>query len=285
MNEQGVVFRSGQKQLVAIEHLPAPVASESTTRQGVVLVVGGPQTRVGSHRLFVSLARELSKQGIAVFRFDYSGAGDSEGELTEFTAIQTDIDAAINCFIERNPQLTKLCLWGLCDAASAILLYLQAGTHLQRNVINSLVLVNPWVRQEHTQAKTYLRSYYIKRLLSKDFWLKLFSGKIAAKLAFSEIQDFNKQANKTNNDHAKDNFVAKMLEGLQRFTGQSHILLSGDDLTADEFSLLVKTNKHWRQLMAQDNIYSSIISKADHTFSQQQAKNKLIELTSKALVE
>eukprot|EP00487_Bulimina_marginata_P004583 TRINITY_DN21221_c0_g1_i1.p1 TRINITY_DN21221_c0_g1~~TRINITY_DN21221_c0_g1_i1.p1 ORF type:complete len:104 (-),score=8.73 TRINITY_DN21221_c0_g1_i1:127-438(-) len=60
-------FRSGQKQLVAIEHLPVPVANESAAKQGVVIVVGGPQTRVGSHRLFVSLARELSKQGIAVF--------------------------------------------------------------------------------------------------------------------------------------------------------------------------------------------------------------------------
>ncbi len=285
MNEQGVVFRSGQKQLVAIEHLSEPVANESAAKQGVVLVVGGPQTRVGSHRLFVSLARELSKQGIAVFRFDYSGAGDSEGELTEFTAIQTDIDAAINCFIERNPQLTKLCLWGLCDAASAILLYLQAGTHLQRNVINSLVLVNPWVRQEHTQAKTYLRSYYVKRLLSKEFWTKFLSGKVATKTAFTEIQDFKKQSRITEEVKTKANFVLEMFQGLKGFSGQCHILLSGNDLTADEFSLLVKTNKHWRILMAQDNIYSSIISKADHTFSQQSAKNKLIELTSKALVE
>ena len=285
MHENGVVFTSGQKQLVAIEHLSAANSSETNNKQGVVLVVGGPQTRVGSHRLFVSLARELSKQGIAVFRFDYSGAGDSEGGLTEFTAIQADIDAAINCFVERNPRLSKLCLWGLCDAASAILLYLQAGTHLQRNVINSLVLVNPWVRQEQTQAKAYLRSYYIKRLLRKDFWLKLLSGKVAAKLAFSEIKDFNKQANKANTGDATDNFVLKMLQGLQRFPGQSTILLSGNDLTADEFSLLVKTNKHWRQLMAQDTIHSSIISQADHTFSQQLARNKLIELTSKALVK
>jgi exosortase A-associated hydrolase 1 len=285
MNEQGVVFSSQGKQLIGIEHLPTNKSSNTFNTKGLVLVVGGPQTRVGSHRLFVHLARALAERGVTVFRFDYSGAGDSAGELTEFTAIQADIAAALTCFKLRNPNITEFNLWGLCDAASAILLYLQANTKSLPKDINKLVLINPWVRQEYTQAKVYLRSYYLKRLMSKDFWQKLLLGKVATKTAYTELQSFSKQGRNKNTVNTKENFVFQMLQGLRAFSGRCHILLSGNDLTADEFKVLVKSNKHWRQLMAQDNMSLKVIAKADHTFSQQADKHDLIALTIKALVE
>lgn len=167
MSEQGVIFTSNDKQLVAIEHLPEPV-HQGQSKKGVIIVVGGPKTRVGSHRLFVYLARALAKKGITVFRFDYNGAGDSEGAISIFTDIQNDIDSAIQTFQQRHSDITELALWGLCDAASAILLYLNERPKQAK--IKQVFLVNPWVRQTQTQAKTYLCSYYIKRFLSKHFW-------------------------------------------------------------------------------------------------------------------
>ena len=38
---------------------------------GVVIIVGGPQYRAGSHRQFTLLARHLAARGFAVLRFDY----------------------------------------------------------------------------------------------------------------------------------------------------------------------------------------------------------------------
>jgi len=280
MTEQVVTFHSREKQLIAIEHVGE---SNSVSHRGVIIVVGGPQTRVGSHRLFVHLARALAAKGVSVFRFDYTGAGDSEGNVTGFTNIQADIDAAINCFSKRNIEITELSLWGLCDAASAILLYLHQYPE-QKKVISNLVLVNPWVRQTHTEAKTYLRSYYVRRFFSKSFWLKLFSGNVKTKTAFSEIQDFRRQSQENESTHTADNFVSHMHAGLSDFIGQSSILLSGNDLTAGEFKLLAKSNKNWRALMAQDNISQQIIEQADHTFSQRDKHQQLIELTCKALV-
>lgn len=285
MSEQAVIFRSEDRQLVAIEHIPASQSTDSCHAQGLIIVVGGPQTRVGSHRLFVDLARALAKQGITVFRFDYSGAGDSEGELTDFTAIQADIAAALTCFKLRHPHITEFGFWGLCDAASAILLYLHQNNNCLLDYINKLVLINPWVRQEHTQAKAYLRSYYVKRLISKDFWKKLLAGKVAMNTAFTELKEFNKQGRNVGALNTKENFVVQMLQGLRSFSGGCHIFLSGNDLTADEFSLLIKSNKHWRQQMALDNINLEVIPKADHTFSQLSKKQQLIALTLKALAE
>lgn len=281
MIEQGVIFNSNGKQLVAIEHLPETTQQEQI-KKGVVIVVGGPQTRVGSHRLFVHLARALAQQGIIVFRFDYGGAGDSEGNISTFTEIQDDIDAAIQAFQQRHSDITELTLWGLCDAASAILLYF--NDFPQPANIKHLFLVNPWVRQTQTEAKAYLRSYYIKRFFSKSFWQKFLSGKVKAKSAFTDIQDFHQQSLESNDISTPGNFVTKMRQGLSQFSGKCDLLLSGDDLTADEFKFLVKSNKQWREVMARDTINLKIINQADHTFSQQNTKQQLITLVCKALV-
>lgn len=280
MKEQGVIFNSNGQQLIAIEHLPLST-TEGVNKKGVIIVVGGPQTRVGSHRLFVQLARALAKQGVVVFRFDYSGAGDSEGKVSAFTDIQADIDAAINTFEQRHPDIIELSLWGLCDAASAILLYVnqysQRSQSSAQAKIKHLFLVNPWVRQAQTEAKAYLRSYYVKRLLSKSFWQKLLAGQIKAKSALTDIQDFHQQS-KTSDIDTNDSFVTHMLQGVSQFSGECTFVLSSNDLTADEFKLLINTNQQWRKVMASQTITVETIKNADHTFSQQHLKSQLIYL-------
>ncbi len=57
---------------------------ERPSDTGVVIVVGGPQTRVGSHRQFVLLSRALAAAGYPVLRFDVRGMGDSSGEQRDF---------------------------------------------------------------------------------------------------------------------------------------------------------------------------------------------------------
>ncbi|WP_019029189.1 hydrolase 1, exosortase A system-associated [Colwellia piezophila] len=284
MIEQGVIFNSHGKQLIAIEHLPstetAPVGREQR-KKALIIVVGGPQTRVGSHRLFVHLARALAKQGITVFRFDYTGAGDSEGELSSFTDIQNDIAAAIHIFAQRHEGITEWALWGLCDAASAILLYLNENP--QQDKIKQLFLVNPWVRQTHTQAQSYLRFYYIKRFFSKSFWQKFLTGKVATKTAFSELHGFYQQSKVGKGINKDDDFVKEMLFGLAGFTGQVDILLSGNDLTAAEFKLLVKSNNDWFEVTARETIKQKTISHADHTFSHSDKQNQLIKAVCLAL--
>ena len=57
----------------------APEDALVTGDLGVVIVVGGPQVRAGSHRQFVQLARHLAAQGLPTLRFDVRGMGDSSG--------------------------------------------------------------------------------------------------------------------------------------------------------------------------------------------------------------
>ena len=83
---------------------------EISCDRGVLIVVGGPQYRAGSHRQFVLLARRLAAQGHSVFRFDCRGMGDSGGAMRSFEAFSEDIGAAIDVFFSRCPSLRRCVL-------------------------------------------------------------------------------------------------------------------------------------------------------------------------------
>ena len=78
--------------MLGIVSLPAPDAPQQNT--GVVIVVGGAQYRVGSHRQFVQMARLLAAAGYPVLRFDFPGMGDSPGAPVAFEDSAPHIAAA-----------------------------------------------------------------------------------------------------------------------------------------------------------------------------------------------
>ncbi len=142
-HEQAISFECAGDRLTGVLHRPARAAA-----LGVVIVVGGPQYRIGAHRQYVLLARRLCAEGIPAFRFDTRGMGDSDGAFQGFEAIDQDIAAAIDAFQAAEAGLERVVLWGLCDGASAAAFY---GHQDPR--VAGLILVNPWVRSEATQAE------------------------------------------------------------------------------------------------------------------------------------
>src|SRR5688572_8417307 len=158
--EHAFTFSCENAALVGILH-----QTRMPAKRGILMVVGGPQYRVGSHRQFVLLARSLAANGIPVMRFDHRGIGDSDDPYLGFEALEHDLSAAIDAFRASHPSLKEIVLFGLCDAASAILLYAYRDPR-----IVGLVLLNPWVRTAESEARTYLRHYYGQRLLAPDFW-------------------------------------------------------------------------------------------------------------------
>ena len=138
-------FRCDGAQLWGI--LSRPVAGQTESSIGVLIVVGGPQYRVGSHRQFVLLARALARHGFPALRFDYRGMGDSEGNTRDFEGAGPDLLAALDALCTACPGLTRVVVWGLCDAASAALMFATAD---QR--VAGIVAVNPWARSAASLA-------------------------------------------------------------------------------------------------------------------------------------
>lgn len=254
--------------LLGITHVPPRPST-----LGVVIMVGGPQYRVGSHRQFVLLSRALASSGFATLRFDYRGMGDSGGEYRGFDHAASDLRAAIDAFYRRLPGLQGVVLWGLCDAASAAACYCAEDSR-----VRALVLANPWVRSEAGQARALLNHYYRRRFFDPQFWRKLASGRGKIFASLRELAGNVLRARQATAP-APSGLPARMLRGLVRSGRPTLFILSGNDLVATEFRALASGSPHWRALFASPQVRLEIREDADHTFSCAAWRDEVAELT------
>ncbi len=288
--ESPLIFECEGAQLLGVLH-----SGTLGAMRGVLIVVGGPQYRVGSHRQFVLLARDLAQAGIPVLRFDYRGMGDAEGEFAGFERIDADIAAAVDAFLTQVPGLRDVVIWGLCDAASAALFYAWRDPR-----IVGLVLLNPWLRTEAGQARAYLRHYYLVRLVNPDLWRKIGRGEFSLATALCSLVVLVGQVWRggRGSQPAAETATAvqtpepnqpplpeRMAEGLRRFKGRVLLILSGDDLTAAEFRDTVKASRRWRRLLAQPRVTIREYPAANHTFSRRDWRDQVAVWTRGGLQE
>ncbi len=148
-----------------------PAAGET----GLLLVTGGTQTRIGSHRMYERLAASLAQAGWPCFRYDRRGVGDSEGADPDFRDSGPDLAAAAAAFRREQPQLKRLIGFGLCDGAST--LALQGGPA----GLDGYILANPWFVEAEAgePAAAAIKSRYKDQLLSLEGWKRLLSGSIS----------------------------------------------------------------------------------------------------------
>lgn len=141
---------------------------------GLLMVTGGTQTRVGSHRMYERLAASLAASGHPCFRFDRRGVGDSEGEDPGFRGSTVDINAAA-CTFRTETKLRLMIGVGLCDGATALMLF---GREAK---LDGLILINPWLVEAESGAPppAAIRQHYRDRLASLDGWRRLFTGQVS----------------------------------------------------------------------------------------------------------
>ena len=259
VREDAVVLQCEGESLVGILHLP----EREPARVGVVVIVGGPQYRVGSHRQFVLMARSLAQSGYAVLRFDYRGMGDSDGEMRTFESVASDVRAAIDELLRRVPSLTGVALWGLCDAASVSLMYCTQDAR-----VKGVAIANPWVRSQAGQAQSYIKHYYGQRLLQRSFWAKALTGKLNITASLSDFLRKLWSSRAAGRSAAQGGtFIERMRYGLQKFSGPTLILMSERDLTAQEFRDLSAASVDWQKALRREGVTTIDLPGADHTFS------------------
>lgn len=278
VTERAVLFGCQQAALVGVLSLPVAAARDT----GVLIVVGGPQYRAGSHRQFVLLARALAAAGFPALRFDYRGMGDSEGALRSFEAVQEDLAAATDALLREQPGLRRVVLWGLCDGASAALMYWQATRDAR---IAGLALANPWVRSQASQARTQVRHYYTQRLRERAFWVKLLSGKVALSALSGLLRSLATMLRPTaagaGGPAAGDDrpYQARMAEAWAAFPGPLLLLTSGQDYTAKEFLDTAHGDAAWHGALERPGLTRHALAQADHTFSDPAASREAEALT------
>ncbi|TVO62875.1 MAG: hydrolase 1, exosortase A system-associated [Denitromonas halophila] len=269
-----IAFDCQGEQLVGIVHRP-----EAPRRQGVLAIVaGGPQYRGGCCRQLLVMARTFATDGTPVMRFDYRGMGDSEGVFKGFESTHADLLAAIEIFKHQVPELEEVILWGGCDAASASLI-----NAWRLPEVSGLILGNPWVHSEQTEARVAIKHHYSKRIYEWSFWRKVLTLQynplpVAGGMLKSLLR---KRAPAPASAGATDfdarPFQEKMREGLSHFKGRILLLMSGRSLLSKEFDELVASDTRWQTaLKAPADVARHDVAEADQAFSTIAARDEII---------
>lgn len=115
MNEQPIQFGSDAS-LIGIY---TPPANGAQARIACLIPNSGLIHRVGPHRFAVKLARQLAGAGVATFRFDLTGVGDSKsaaGPSNYRDQVQSDIGAAMD-ILQREHGIDRFVIAGICSGA------------------------------------------------------------------------------------------------------------------------------------------------------------------------
>lgn len=277
--EHALLFDCASQPTVGILSLPA--AQRPTL--GLLVIVGGPQYRIGSHRQFVLMARHVAAQGFAAMRFDCRGMGDSWDAQRSFEDIEDDIASAVGSFFREVPSLERVILWGLCDGASAACLYAPRDPR-----IGGLILVNPWVHTPAGASATMLKHYYLKRLVSRAFWLKLASGRVSASASMSALSDTLRQylgrrstgAKPADDTDSSTPLPQRMARRLRASGLPVAVALSEDDRVAREFEELAMPTPAWRAVLSKQLVGLEHVADADHTLANPASQARLQVLTT-----
>lgn len=259
-DESVVTIGPSGAELVGV--LTQPADRAATKAIGVVIVVGGPQTRVGSHRQFVLMARALAQDGYPCLRFDYTGMGDSPGPRPDFERAGPDIRRACDALVAQVPGCAKIALWGLCDGATAALFYAPGDER-----VAAVIAANPWARSDATRSAALVSEHYGARLRSGEFWKKLMTGKVdvigAAREALSHLMRARVRRDSAGEPDPNDDLPARLARVLETSDTRVRLQLSGRDLTAAEFEIAMDSSGLPRTRWAD----ALRIGEADHTFS------------------
>lgn len=273
--DEAMTIRCGTDVLPGIVTRPAITRSDL----GVIIVVGGPQYRVGSHRQFVHWSRSIANIGVPVLRFDVRGMGDASGAQRAFTELGDDIAAAVDAFTAGG-EVRRVVLAGLCDGASAALLYLDSHADPR---VSGVVLLNPWVRSAESQQRTVVRHYYLKRLGERGFWMKLLRGDVSAsalKEAIVRVRAlFVARSRVSASEAAVLGYQQRMARSLEALNGPALVVLSGEDYTAREFADSIAVNPTWQRAFRRSDVTKLDLPGADHTFSSLDHRRRLEDAT------
>jgi len=70
-----------------------------------------------------------------------------------------------------------------------------------------------------------------------------------------------------------------MEAGLRKFRGKVLLILSGNDLTAQEFEGVVENSRPWRKLLEDKRITRHRLAEANHTFARRDWRDQVARWT------
>ena len=260
------------RRLIAFPCADATLAGsldEAAGSTGLLLVIGGSQTRIGSHRMYERLAKRLAEKGYPCFRFDRRGVGDSDGVDPGFLGSGPDLKAAAEAFRREVPALERIVGFGLCDGASALALY---GDEAR---LDGMILANPWLveAEEGAPAPAAVRAHYRKRLLTWDGWKQLLTGAVNFSKLWRGLRSLfsRRQPESLSNDVAQALLRHRLPAELILCTGDNTAVAADAEIRAWPYEGLIRATQ--------------VIESDSHTFARPGDDAMLLTMVETALQE
>jgi predicted ATP-grasp superfamily ATP-dependent carboligase/alpha/beta superfamily hydrolase len=254
----------------------------------VVMFNAGVVHRVGPNRLYTLLSRNIAALGFPVFRCDIEGIGDSvlraagrENHPYPDTAMQ---DAeTILAFLRERFGAKQFILMGLCSGA-----YLSFMTGVSPNThsIAELVLINPltfdWKEGDSLDTDNFRKvAYYRGSMRNSDSWKKLLRGQVnvinISKIVMAHLHAQLKSRAQSLWEHVNPqagSVLAKQLRSLFQRQRRVSLFIGSEDPGWD---MIAASARHAaNQGIKCGDLTLQFISDADHTFSNEAARLRLI---------
>jgi exosortase A-associated hydrolase 1 len=232
---------------------------------GLLMVTGGSQTRIGSHRMYERLAKSLSEKGISCFRFDRRGVGDSAGDDPGFAGSGPDIQAALTAFRAEAPALTRIFGFGLCDGATALALF--------GDGLDGLILVNPWLVEAEPgePPAAAVKAHYRAQLSSRAGWKRLLTGAVDLRKLLGGIWRILTR-------RGRSSLAREVARALRKRALPSEVILATGDATAIAAAAELRGPPYGGLIQATQTFATN-----SHTFARPGDDGALLEMVEQAL--
>ncbi|MGJ7037386.1 alpha-beta hydrolase superfamily lysophospholipase [Shinella sp. BE166] len=271
---------------------PATGGSEAT----VVLLTTGYDHQGGWARSGVDLARQLAAKGVASFRFDSAGVGDSPpvpGRREEVLYDETQIDdmAAVRSFLDGIGRSGPALLFGRCSGA-----YVAFRAAAADERWAGCIVVNPyafrWLKPpsaEVVNSAPRALADYSQKALKLDTIRRLFSGDIDMSAAARNIgQRVTQRLSKRLAPLLGPLLATERLEravhadfrALSQRPGRTCLVYSVDDPGLD--NLYVHFGNQVEGLAAYPNVSLHILPDTDHNVTPRVSRQQLFDIVEQA---
>lgn len=272
-DEQAVLF-GRTKSLVGV--VTRPRSDLPSHRPAVVILNTGIIHRVGHHRMYVTMARELAAAGHVVLRFDFSGIGDSPRQKdgrSPVDACLADTQDAVD-WLTTSCGVSEVILLGLCSGADIALRY----GYTDRRIVG-LVLLDPAIPPT---ARFYV-DYILQRVPRLRSWLTFargrgriwgdLMGRIAFAIGAGPAVENAGLVDPRSRSELEQLYRSTLERGIQLFVGTTGGDLAGRQTYREQLL------DAFPNVPLKDNAHLEYFANSDHTFTPQTDRERLNAIT------
>jgi len=247
----------------------------------VILLNAGLVHRVGPNRIYVRIARKLAELGILVFRFDFSGIGDSDVRNDHLPFDKSTILETQEAMdhLSSVKGIKHFVLMGICSGAAV-----SGQTACSDPRVVGAILVNTAYHRYSRATREKVQAQYYGRYASRssEKWLKLFTGKANYKKIFNSIRSHTKsslRARKQESTSGPSNYESQIKAMFRSLEERGvRLLLVYNDVPLDMVYLEMLVPQAFRQMKQSGQLTAEIIPNAGHTFPLLETQDQLCQL-------